>query len=64
MFTNFFPHGVEFYVWPRRVACGILGPQPGMEPAPFTLEAWSLNHWTAREYNFFLNISFKRELTF
>ena len=28
-------------------ACGILVPQPGIEPA--ALEAWSLNHWTPRE---------------
>ena len=31
-------------------ACGILVPQPGMEPMPPTVEAWSLNHWTAREF--------------
>ena len=28
---------------------GILDPQPGIEPAPFTLEAWNSNHWTTRE---------------
>ena len=28
---------------------GILVPQPGPEPAPLSLEARSLNHWTARE---------------
>ena len=31
------------------MACGILVPQPGFEPAPPALEAQSLNHWTARE---------------
>ena len=31
------------------VACGILVPQPGMEPMPPAVEAWSLNQWTARE---------------
>ena len=31
------------------MACGILAPQPGIEPAFPALEAWSLNHWTARE---------------
>ena len=30
-------------------ACGILFPQPGMEPASPAAEAWSLNHWTAKE---------------
>ena len=30
-------------------ACRILDPQPGIEPAPPALEAWSLNHWTAME---------------
>ena len=26
-------------------ACGILVPQPGIEPAPFALKAQTLNHW-------------------
>ena len=30
-------------------ACGILVPQPGMEPMPPAVEAPNLNHWTARE---------------
>ena len=30
-------------------ACGILVPQPGVEPMPPKVEAWSLSHWTARE---------------
>ena len=36
--THFFP-----------VACGILAPQPGIEPVPPAVEVWSLSHWTARE---------------
>ena len=32
-------------MWP----CDILAPQPGMEPRPPALEAWSPNYWTARE---------------
>ena len=32
-----------------RVACGILVPQPGIEPTPHAVEVWSLNHWTTRE---------------
>ena len=31
------------------MACGILVPQPGIEPVPPAVEARSLNHWTARE---------------
>ena len=31
------------------MACRILVPQPGMEPMPPALEAWSLNHWTTWE---------------
>ena len=31
-------------------ACSILVLQPGIEPEPPTLEAQSLNHWTAREF--------------
>ena len=37
-------------------ACGILGPQPGIEPAPSMLEVqlldfcyWTTGYWTARE---------------
>ena len=32
-------------------ACAMqdLSSQPGMEPLPATVEAWSLNHWTAKE---------------
>ena len=31
------------------MAYRILVPQPGIEPMPPEVEAWSLNHWTARE---------------
>ena len=33
----------------HRKACGILLPQPAIEPTPPAVEARSLNHWTARE---------------
>ena len=36
--------------WPHRTACGILVPRPGIEPVLPAPEAWSLNHWTAREF--------------
>ena len=29
--------------------CRILVPWPGMEPFPFAVETWSLNHWTTRD---------------
>ena len=31
-------------------ACGILVPQPGIEPGPWAVKVWSPNHWTAREF--------------
>ena len=40
---------VLFFFWPQHVACRILVPQPGIEPMPPAMEAWSPNHWTARE---------------
>ena len=38
-----------FIFWPFHLACGILVPQPEIEPSPPAVEALSLNHWTARE---------------
>ena len=47
------------FFWPHHEACGILVPQPGIEPGPSTVRAWSPNHWTAREFPdifyFFIN---------
>ena len=34
---------------PCQVACVILIPRPGIDPAPPALQAWSLNHWITRE---------------
>ena len=31
------------------MACGILVPSPGMEPASPAVDVWSLNHWASRE---------------
>ena len=31
-------------------ACGILVPQPGIEPCPFAVRTQSPNHWIAREF--------------
>ena len=50
------------FFWPCPTACGILVPPPGIEPAPPALEAWSLNHWTAREVPRFLYFLIMRSL--
>ena len=39
-----------FYFWLHLAACGISVPRPGIEPVPPASEAWSLNHWAAREF--------------
>ena len=39
----------DFFFWPHCTAGGILVPRPGIEPVPPAVEAWSPNHWTARE---------------
>ena len=38
-----------FFFCPCLRACGILVPRAGMEPVPHAAEAWSFNHWVARE---------------
>ena len=38
-----------FIFWPCYIVCGILVPQPGIEPVPPALETWNLIHWTSRE---------------
>ena len=35
--------------WLLCTACGILVPILGIKPAPPVMEAWGLNHWSARE---------------
>ena len=40
----------NFCFWPRRMACRILVPQPGIEPRPLAVRACSPNHWTTREF--------------
>ena len=38
-----------FFFFGCAAACRILVPQPGIEPVPPAVEAWSPNHWTTRE---------------
>ena len=39
----------QSFFWSRCMACGILGPRPGIKSVPSAVEIGSLNHWTARE---------------
>ena len=45
----FFFFCISFYFSATPMVCGILVPQPGIEPAPLAMEAPSLNHWATRE---------------
>ena len=38
-----------FLIWLCCTACGILVPQPGIQPTSPALELWTLKHWTTRE---------------
>ena len=51
-----------FFFWPHCAACGMLVPQPGIEPMPPALGAQSLNHWTTREValNFCIKEKYKQ----
>ena len=51
-YTGYMSSNYSFYYYfgrPCHVACGILVPQPGIEPMPPAVEAYSLNRWTVRE---------------
>ena len=41
---------ILFLAAPYSIAYGILVPCPGIEHRPLTVKAWSLNHWTTREF--------------
>ena len=43
-------HVSSSFFWPHQMACGILVPQPGIEPVPLAVKARSPNHWTTREF--------------
>ena len=38
-----------FVFLPHWAVCGVLVPQPGIEPLPVAVEEQSPNHWTTRE---------------
>ena len=39
-----------FFFWLCCAVCGILVPQPGIEPGPLAVKAQSCNHWTTMEF--------------
>ena len=41
---------ITVFFWLSFVACTVLVLQPGIEPVSPTVEIWSPNHWTAREF--------------
>ena len=41
---------IFFFFWPYHKACGILVPQPGIDPRPSPVKARSPNHWTTGEF--------------
>ena len=52
-FTDSFPVISILFCFFGCATCGILVPWPGIKPLPLTVEAQSLNHWTAREVPLF-----------
>ena len=44
----------KIYFGPCHAAHGILVPQQGIEPAPWTVKVWTPNHWTTTESFLFL----------
>ena len=47
-----------FISWPHRLACRILVPRSGIEPAPLALPPQSLNPWTAGEVQLLSNLDY------
>ena len=41
------------------MACGVLAPWPGIEPMAPAMEAWSLNHSTAKEVSVEITLKLK-----
>ena len=38
-----------YFFWPCHMTFGTIVPQPGIKPGPPAVQAWSPNHWAARE---------------
>ena len=45
-----------FFFWPRHAACGILVPQPGIEPVHPEVEVQSPNHWLPGNSHIFSSV--------
>ena len=50
-------YSITLTTWPRLV------PWPGIKPRPSVVKAWSLNHWTAREFPNYLCIALVSSVT-
>ena len=53
MFQYIYIHHIFFFFfffWLHHTTCRILVPRPRIEPGLPTVEAWSLNHWSTREF--------------
>ena len=50
----------KFFLAALHAACRILSPQPGMESVSPSVEAWSPNQWTSREFP--RNIFFRNKI--
>ena len=55
IFFLFFPH---FFCVCYCAVCGLLDPQPGIDPVPTAVKALSFSHWTTRKVLSFSLISF------
>lgn len=43
----------NFFFWPHHTICGILAPQPGMDPCRGSTELYLPNHWEGPKTQFF-----------
>ena len=52
---------IYLFIWPHHAVCGILVPQPGIEPMSLALKVQNLHRWTTREVpdSSVLKISYK-----
>ena len=42
-------HSLFLFFCSQQATCGVLVPQPGIEPVPPEVEVWNPNHWTIRK---------------
>ena len=51
---------MAFFLAMHHVACGILVLQPGIKLGPLAMKAWTLNHWTTREFPYYYYYFFEK----